>query len=1033
MYQPSNPYSNDGATKISPGAGAKNTGSNRNGGGYGNGAAYGSGYGAGGFGAGGYGGAAGYGDGSMYGGAGPGQEGAQNGSMYGGGSVYGGGGGAASMMGDMNENIVVTKLFSSRRDLDRVASAVDFSRRFDSNWGSYRSAGADGYGGSIYRNNTGAGEGSLMNLGGSRGVVSLTDRGVGRAGEGPDGGAPAAAAAAESREARPPPKTAVEQAPREPSTKKLAAGEEAGARQPVKPKPASPKKPVEVKPAAQAVPPKPADAASQNTSRALPMQESPRNRQAEQKQTPKTQPPAKTMTSREVVPSGAKPVEVPPLDDIPLLADDVLPKKKAPTPAEVKQMPTPRELPPPQREVARETEEPAKGPNRPMRPRSRPHSRPQSRMTSMSVVEFPQADEVKDEMVADGLKAPERDAALAAAREEQKRQREEASRHARLERAKQRQQQEDQQKQREEETRRAREAKAEEERLKKERIAKMDEETRQQRAAALAARERQREEEKRRFEEAKKAEEEKEAARAAAAIAERQRLLEEKEASEEKAPRPTSRPRSRRPVSRPNSNLRGPIPEQPPDLVAGQIKDPLAEDKLSKPTNTVTRTTPASGTADAVSSNTSQRAADHPQKREPQQVVHRREVEVSRQHTSHESTPASQQAHATKPAQSSVRTDEGSTQQQQPTPATQRERNMVKTFVLMEAVRDSNHAVQSTPDSITYRDQTINVTELKVREEDNFNYNSTVVHDVREAACHGYNSAVLSMETANTVSRFESPVWSILNRIVRTLLKENSSDAGELQDNFELTCAIGYLYRDKVKDLLERDGDAPFTKVAVNPSPIYGPRLTNLRYDAVTDPAQFEEMLSGTLSRSTHDTTVAGLTEGVVAAFVLVKQCRETEGKQDIYLSSLIVASCGEDPLPYQSAISHTRNEYATVFHLVLGGPSCTCFMLNVADDDAVRKSGDANQQSVPDGIETALALLAQMAALQNYDLRSGSVRRFIKYLERSHANARQRLAKESDEAQRRKVERYVKEQERLLEDAYGLLRDANIQVEREL
>ncbi|KPI88084.1 hypothetical protein ABL78_2814 [Leptomonas seymouri] len=1047
MYQQGNPYNNDGATKISRGAGPTQNGMNMNGGGYGNGAAMGSGYGAGsfgpgGFGAGGYGGVGGYGDGNMYGGgsaygAMPGVGVGQN-NMYGNASLYDGGGGMGSMMGDMNENIIVTKLFSSRRDLDRVASAADFSRRFDSNWGSYRSSGADGFG------NGAADAGSLMNLGESRSLGSVVERGIGAAGMGPDGDAAIASSAKEEDHSTR--NGAATKAPREAPAKKP---EAAPAKQPAKspatvekaPQSAPAKKPVEAKQTSASAPPaavtKPAGAIPQTTSSAMPTKDPPIRAVKEEKSAPLAQPPVKSMAAREVVPNNAKQREAPPLDDIPLLADDVLPKKKATTAADVKKSPTPREVSTPQPQNARTAADPVKAPARPMRPRSRPASRAQSRMTSMSVIEFPEAEEMKDEMLADGLADPEKEAALAAAREAQMQQREEAARQARQERAKQRQLEEEQQKLRNEEARRVRTAKAEEERRKRELVAKMDEEKRKETAAALAARERQREEEKALFEEKRRAEEEKEAARAAAAIAERQRQL-EKEPTPEKPSRPVSRPRSRRPASRLGSGLRGAIPEQPPDVEGDQIKDTLADDSLGKPMSTSARNSAANDNGVAGPNHTSRRLGDlQQQQQSPQQIQQR--LETPGERTSRRPSPASPQSGGSSNVPVSGR-DGGSTpqqqqqeQQQQPTPTTQKQRNMVKTFVLVEAVRRSNRAVQHTPESITYHGQTINVTELKVREEDNFNYNSTVVHDVREATCRGYNAAVLSMDTANTAGRFESPVWSILNRVVRTLLKENSNEAGVLRENFELACALGYLYRDKVKDLFAQEGESQFTKVAVNPSPIYGPRLTNLKYEAVTDPLRFEEQLSTTLSQSSQDPIVTSLTEGVVAAFVLVKQSRETDGKPDIYLSSLIVASSGDDPTPYQSAISHTRDEYATVFHLVLGGPSCTCFMLNVADDDTVRKSGDASQQPIPESIDTALALLSQMASLQNYDLRSGSVKRFIKYVERSHGNAKQRLAKEQDESQRRKVERYLKEQERLLGDAYSLLRDANIQVEGEL
>ncbi|CBZ30110.1 conserved hypothetical protein [Leishmania mexicana MHOM/GT/2001/U1103] len=1015
---------------------------------------------------------------------------------------------ARGMMGDMNGEIIVTKLFSSRRDLDHLASAQDFSRRFDSNWGSYRFAGADGYGGSLYGANSAAG-GSLMNLSGKPGTSSMMNGGTGAAGIGPDGNdgrtahekMPASgdkeavtreaaderidasrnvrrSGVADTDASKPPGKST-------PSTMKPSSAADQGGKAhdaPIQSSTEASDTTSRSKDVSGGAPDKRPTTSTQQAAEPKPTQAGATDCCMAALQTAKGRAGkgARTMNAQET-----RPLATEPIDDIPLLADDVRPKPKSTALKEPAPSVVPLELPvkgEPQLTTAKmPASKPSEPPNeateaahtvdssstingegRPARPRSRQAARSVSRLTSMSVVEFPVAEEVNDEMVDGGLHDPEKEAAL---RAEQRREREDAARAARDERQRQQQLIEEAQKQREEEAQKRRQKKEDEARQRKEMLTKMDEERKRERDAAFAARERQREEEKRRFEDMKQLEEAKEAARAAALIAERQRKLEaEKTEAEEKTARSASRQRSRRPTSRPISRLRGAIPEQPPDVTAGQIKDTLADEALGKSTHSdneghhshvaqAPRAAQADGKAEPVAEGryTSKSPADvRCASSTPAEVREERATRSQRSQSpllqqrqpasagvmseppSNSTAPAPPSSNRTPQSQASKNSGRSQPKEDKSASAVgkssaSRPPNMVKTLVLVEELRDSNHALTMTDNSISYNGQTIEVTEVKTRLEDNFNYHSSVVHDVSEAVCSGYNAAVLAVDAPNTAGRFDSPVWSILNRIVRTLLHENSNKAGQLRSDFQLTCAIGYLYKDKVKDLLtSAELEAPFTKIGVNPSPIYGPRLTNLTYDAVTEPTVFEDVLTTTLSRASEDAAIQSLTEGVMAAFVLIMQTRETDDKPDIYLSSLVVATAGDDTFPYQSAISHTRNEYATVFHLVLGGPSCTCFMLNIADDDNIRKAGET-EESMQQRIERVLGLLQKMSALPNYDLRSGSVKRFIKYVELSHTNAQARLDKEEDDVQRRKVERYLREQERLLQDAYRLLQEWNI------
>ncbi|CAD2221398.1 hypothetical protein, conserved [Angomonas deanei] len=362
--------------------------------------------------------------------------------------------------------------------------------------------------------------------------------------------------------------------------------------------------------------------------------------------------------------------------------------------------------------------------------------------------------------------------------------------------------------------------------------------------------------------------------------------------------------------------------------------------------------------------------------------------------------------------------------------------NMVKTLVLIEKKNKSNGAFKSNDHQAIYKNAKCDVTEVKERGDGSFNYQSSVVHGIREAVCDGFNASVLSVEAPNTSSRFESPVWPILNRIVRSLLSTNSNSQGELDPKFSLTCGLGYFNNDRVKDLFNDDDNSPFEPFSVHPSPIYGPCVSQLKYGQITSGNNFEEVLSASLTRALENPVLTSMKEGVAVAFVLIKQARITDGHEDLLLSSLVVASAASDVTPYESALDRVQSEtqkYGSIFHLALNGPCCTCFMFNTADDDSIRTFGSQKGESTSTEISRLFNLLQRMSTKENYPLRNGSVLRFIHYMKASVAAQKQKLSTTSSADEKAKLERKIKDQERLLSGAYKTLQDAGIQYDREL
>ncbi|CBH09612.1 hypothetical protein, conserved [Trypanosoma brucei gambiense DAL972] len=351
--------------------------------------------------------------------------------------------------------------------------------------------------------------------------------------------------------------------------------------------------------------------------------------------------------------------------------------------------------------------------------------------------------------------------------------------------------------------------------------------------------------------------------------------------------------------------------------------------------------------------------------------------------------------------------------------------NRIKTVVLVEKVPSTSTPLLVEGNNISYRGSKHEAHEVVIRNPSSTNFYSTTLNGVKDAVCDGYNASVLSVEAPNSDMLFRSPVWPYLTRIVRGVLQRCQTTADSI---VSVTSALGFFHDDKVKDLFDLNGGR-FETMQVQPSPIYGPRIPQLRYTKVTSSMAFDESLNKALSRASTDPILSTMTGGVLVALLLVKQSRivRTESGEstcDVLLSSLVFASSGSGTHPYDSAISRVKNEYCMLFHLVLGGPSHTCFLLSLSTAD--ESDEEVNGKEI---VENLLELHRKMHSTYNYPLRNGSVTRFVKYVMAANKEGIERLKHEEDPEKKNRLKRYVQEQTRLLNDATKMLKDAEAEL----
>lgn len=989
-----------------------------------------------------------YGTNSLYGANGMGGYGAggyaMTGSMYGGGSMY-----------DMpEENIIVTKVFSSRRDLGSMASGVDFPRRFDSFYPSYRSDNkADGGpGSSLYNGDSGT---SLVNNNtrsrGSADFVAPT----GPAGEDADGNTVGGVKPDSASDSTKP------SGDKPASTPSSSSAVKPGSASAVKPTTtASPAANVvnteerkrqreidgdlrrlqgesaankvkavadasKAKAVAEASKAKEAEAVADapKAKAAMTLEEAKAAKEAlaatEAREAQRPAPAVKEPTPATLRPSARpKPVRPPTTTRTPTSQAVVQKFREVQIPAqEEEELEIPEVAPP------REASKPEAAPHAPavppVKPRRRPPSRPNSRASSVDMVDFPKGEEVQDDMTQGGLSDPAK-VALDHARAEERKQRE-AKREALK---KDREAAETADRGREKAARERREQQEIDERHKRDEAARADAAQKTARQAALGAREREKEEEKRRFEAAKAAEAEREAARVKSLLEERQReVAKEGAPTEDPRVRSTSRPRSRRPASRGPSSLRGGIPDQPGENYPDEIRDTLDSglpqpSEGSGPTYTV-RSAGAANATRAVAAKKAPTPAPTP-------------VTVQAVSTA----PANRAAAARgTPSTVEVRTKTPQTlAEKPPTPADKPETNPIRSLVVVELMRSGNRAITHDDTSVTWQGYPIKVDEVKERQEGEFTYRSEVVHNICETASRGYNVAVLSAEAPNTVSRARSPVWSVLLRIVDTVLKSKRDKSGAFKNNFKFECALAYFEGTNAKDLLA--DESSFETLKIKPSPVSGPRLVNMTYMDVSDSDSFERAITIALSRAAEDTVISTITTGFIGAYLTMQEEFVEGGKKDVCFSSINVVSAGSDMTAYDHALKRERGPYGTLLHLDILGPCLTCYMLNVADDDTLQQSPIAGNTNVHNEILETYRMLERMTQTENLAMRSGSVRRFVHYIRKNQTEVRKRLAADDgsmDAEKRARMEKYLAESEVLHSEYTTLLGESDTDAYREL
>ncbi|RNF22574.1 uncharacterized protein Tco025E_03145 [Trypanosoma conorhini] len=246
--------------------------------------------------------------------------------------------------------------------------------------------------------------------------------------------------------------------------------------------------------------------------------------------------------------------------------------------------------------------------------------------------------------------------------------------------------------------------------------------------------------------------------------------------------------------------------------------------------------------------------------------------------------------------------------------------------------------------------------------------------------------------------------WNVVKQLVKDVFPK-------MKTRTELSVSVSILEDDQVMDLLtERPHHAALT---VAQSPLFGNVAHGVIYQLVEDASEFSALLDLALSRSAGK---PGEERGIVLMSAILKQIRthtpHTKGdEEDIVLSSLFVTCVGDGIVHYNRIVDKNPAEPRAMFQFVLGGPSMTAAVISVVDEP-----------SNASAVSQCLTTLQRLGEIQNYSLRLGSVRRFIKYTNEVIPKTRRRLAELEEGREKAATQRSLARLELMVSDAEAML-----------
>ncbi|KAH9599366.1 hypothetical protein LSM04_007791 [Trypanosoma melophagium] len=243
--------------------------------------------------------------------------------------------------------------------------------------------------------------------------------------------------------------------------------------------------------------------------------------------------------------------------------------------------------------------------------------------------------------------------------------------------------------------------------------------------------------------------------------------------------------------------------------------------------------------------------------------------------------------------------------------------------------------------------------------------------------------------------------WNALRRMVKGTF-------ARISHRSEFTVSVSLLEDDQVMDLLV--AQPHYTTLTVAQSPLFGNVPHGVVYQLVDDATEFEQLLDSALAAAVGN---EGEERGILLVSAVLKQIRTptNSDEEDVILSSLFATGVGDGIIHYKRILDKNPAEPRAMFQFALGGPAMTATVFSVMDRE--------DNESV---VSNFLCTLNRMGEIQNYRLRLGSLRRFVRYSEESIPKTRTKINETAEGREKEALRRSLARLELMVADAKVML-----------
>ncbi|KAG5469936.1 hypothetical protein CUR178_02078 [Leishmania enriettii] len=323
----------------------------------------------------------------------------------------------------------------------------------------------------------------------------------------------------------------------------------------------------------------------------------------------------------------------------------------------------------------------------------------------------------------------------------------------------------------------------------------------------------------------------------------------------------------------------------------------------------------------------------------------------------------------------------------------------VHSLILVDKAAGAEVIVVKDPSTVVFekggKKETFEVDEALVLASTKVDVDSVLLSELRGNWFNGHNSCLMLCGGKGRGEATQELARQFLSKCLERLERNEKDTAVKFDVTMTMVSLRG---ADQCRDLLKPG--ATYEKMVMGSSPVYGPCLLELE-------TKVHKTASGCISSFDAGLQNANEKREIVAAFLILKTIKKTGSEDEVHLSSLCIALCGETVAHKADIRDKASSSPHRLFRYAVDGACVTVSGLWIA----------SNNEDAREGLEVE----RKMREVKNQPPRSGNVKRFVDYTYKEIVRQKEKLSSASGSENKMRAAQ-IERMEEMIKDAKDLL-----------